>query len=213
MTTKARRLLLDPLLDENPIGFQILGICSALAVTTSVGPALTMSLALLTVLTLSSGIISAIRRAIPRSVRLIVQVTIIASLVVVVDQVLQAFAPAMSKTLSVFVSLIVTNCIVLGRAESFAMRKGVARSLLDGFGNGLGYSLFLITMGAVRELLGTGTLLGRVVLTPVDQGGWFHALPILGMPPGAFVLLGCLTWLLHALRPQATGAGTEDSHV
>lgn len=202
MTKSPRRVLFDPLLDENPVTLHVLGICSALAVTTGVAPALTMSLAFVVVVTTASAIIASIRRFIPRSTRLIVQVTIIASLVVVVDMALEAFAYDMSKRLSIFVSLIVTNCIVLGRAENFAMRNGVLRSTLDGLGNGAGYTIVLLTMGAVRELLGAGQLLGHQVLPLASDGGWFEPLTIFLRPPGAFFLLGVLTWLTRGLRPE-----------
>ena len=195
------RVLLDPLLDNNPIGLQILGICSALAVTTTLATALTMSAALTLVLTASNGVISLIRNRVPRSVRLIVQITIIASLVVVVDQLLQAYAYEMSRQLSVFVSLIVTNCIVLGRTEGYAMQHGLKLSLLDGLGNGLGYSLVLVLVGATREVLGSGTLLGASVLPLAADGGWFHPLALMLMPPGAFFLIGLLIWGLRTFKP------------
>ncbi len=200
MNGSDRRVLLDPLLDNNPIALQILGVCSALAVTTTLGTAITMSLALTVVLTISNGVISLLRNQIPRSVRLIVQITIISTLVVVVDQFLQAYAYEMSKRLSVFVSLIVTNCIVLGRAEGYAMQHGVRQSLLDGLGNGLGYSLVLIVVGAIRELLGSGTLLGASVLVTAADGGWFHPIILMLMPPGAFFLIGVLIWGLRAWK-------------
>ena len=200
MNRSDRRVLLDPLLDNNPIALQILGICSALAVTTTLATAITMSLALTVVLTLSNVAVSLLRGHIPRSVRLIVQITIIASLVVVVDQVLQAYAFEMSKRLSVFVGLIVTNCIVLGRAEGYAMQHGPRLSLLDGLGNGLGYSLVLILIGSARELLGSGTLLGTNVLPLASDGGWFHPLALMLMPPGAFFLIGLLIWGLRTWK-------------
>ncbi len=200
MNPGSGRVLLDPLLDNNPIALQILGICSALAVTTTLATAITMSVALTVVLTLSNGAISLIRNQVPRSVRLIVQITIIASLVVVVDQLLQAYAFEMSRQLSVFVSLIVTNCIVLGRAEGYAMQHGLKLSLLDGLGNGLGYSLVLILVGSARELLGSGTLLGASVLPLAADGGWFHPVALMLMPPGAFFLIGLLIWGLRAWK-------------
>lgn len=200
MDQRDRRTLLDPLIDNNPITLQILGLCSALAVTTTVATALTMSMALTTVLTFSAGIISALRNHIPRSVRLIVQITVISSLVLMVDEVLQAYAVEMSKRLSVFVSLIVTNCIVLGRTEGFAMQHGVKRSLLDGLGNGLGYSLVLILVGIVRELLGSGTLLGLTVFPLAADGGWFQPIALMLMPPSAFLLIGLFIWALRTWR-------------
>ena len=158
-----RRILIDPLVDNNPVTLQVLGVCSALAVTTSLLPALLMCVALITVITLATGTISDIRNRIPNNIRIIVQMTVIASFVILVDQVLRAYAFETSRQLSVFVSLIITNCIVLGRAEAFAMKNGVGVSMLDGFGNGLGYSLVLIVVATFRELFGAGTLLGYPV--------------------------------------------------
>lgn len=160
-----------PIIGNNPITLQILGICSALAVTTSLSTALTMSLALTLVLCLSSGIISLIRKHIPGVIRLIVQIIIIASLVIVIDEFIRAYAFDISQKLSIFVGLIVTNCLVLGRAEGFAMHNPVVPSMLDGLGNGLGYSLILIIVGSVRELFGAGSLLGYTILTPASEGG------------------------------------------
>lgn len=196
------RTLIDPILVANPVTLQVLGICSALAVTTSLATSLVMSAALIFVLTLSSSIISLIRNHIPRSIRLIVQITIIASLVIVVDQVLQAYMFAMSKLLSVFVGLIVTNCIVLGRAEGFAMHNPPGASLLDAIGNGLGYALILVAIGTVRELLGAGTLMGVTVLPTTAQGGWFTPWGLMALPPSAFFLLGLLVWAVRAIRPE-----------
>jgi len=196
------RPLVDPIIVANPVTLQVLGICSALAVTTSLATALVMSAALISVLTLASGIISLIRRHVPKSIRLIVQITIIASLVIVVDQLLQAYMFDMSKRLSVFVGLIVTNCIVLGRAEAFAMKSPPGPALLDGLGNGLGYALILIAIGTVRELLGAGTLLGATVLPTEADGGWFTPLAVMALPPGAFFLLGLLVWAIRTVRPE-----------
>lgn len=196
------RVFADPVIGNNPITVQILGICSALAVTTSLTTALVMCAALTTVLTISSGLISTLRRHIPQSIRLIVQITIIASLVIVVDEVLKAYAFEISKRLSVFVGLIITNCIVLGRAESFAMRNPVGASLLDGFGNGLGYSLILVIIGTVRELAGAGTLLGAPVLPTVAHGGWFQPLKLMLLAPSAFFLLGALVWIVRVWRRE-----------
>ena len=196
------RTLIDPIFVANPVTLQVLGICSALAVTTSLATSLVMSAALIFVLTLASSIISLIRNHIPRSIRLIVQITIIASLVIVVDQVLQAYLFAMSKLLSVFVGLIVTNCIVLGRAEGFAMHNPPGASLLDAIGNGLGYALILVVIGTVRELLGAGTLMGVTVLPTTAQGGWFTPWGLMALPPSAFFLLGLLVWAVRAIRPE-----------
>jgi len=204
------RTLVDPILVSNPVTLQVLGICSALAVTTSLSTSLVMSAALIFVLTLSSGIISLIRNHVPRSIRLIVQITIIASLVIVVDQVLQAYMFAMSKLLSVFVGLIVTNCIVLARAEAFAMKNPPGASLLDGLGNGLGYALILIAIGTVRELLGAGTLLGVTILPTVADGGWFTPLGLMALPPSAFFLLGLLVWLVRTIRPEQVEPAPEE---
>ena len=168
--TRYLDLLIKPIIDNNPVTLQILGICSALAVTTSLATALTMSAALTVVLVFASGIISLLRNHLPNSIRLILQITIIASLVIVVDEVLQAYFFDLSQQLSIFVSLIVTNCIVLGRVEAFAMRNQPLPSMMDGLGNGLGYSLVLVIVGSIRELFGAGTLLGFTVLPTVTDG-------------------------------------------
>jgi len=194
-------LLLGPLVDSNPITLQILGICSALAVTTSLATALTMCAALTVVLVLGNAIISTIRNHIPNAIRLIVQITIVASLVIVTDQCLRAYAFEMSQRLSIFVGLIVTNCMVLGRIEAFAMRNPVRQSILDGLGNGLGYSLILIIVGSIRELFGAGTLLGYTVLPTVADGGWFQPLSLMLLAPSAFFIIGLLVWLIRSLRP------------
>lgn len=189
-----------PLIDRNPVTLQILGICSALAVTTSLTTALTMSVALTVVLCASAAIISAVRRHIPSSIRLIIQITIIASLVIVIDEFLQAYAFQISQRLSIFVGLIVTNCVVLGRAESFAMRNPVWPSVLDGLGNGLGYSLILMIVGGVREFFGAGTLFGQAVVTTQADGGWFQPLGLMSLAPSAFFILGLLIWAIRSLR-------------
>jgi Na+-transporting NADH:ubiquinone oxidoreductase subunit D len=193
--------VVDPIIDQNPISVQILGICSALAVTTSVTTALTMSLSVVAVLVMGSAIISLIRRHIPTSIRLIIQIMIIASLVIIIDQFLQAFAFGISQRLSIFVSLIVTNCLVLGRAEAFAMRNPVGPSILDAIGNGLGYSLILLIVGAIRELLGSGTLLGYPVLPLTSEGGWYPGLSLMLLAPSAFFILGLLIWAIRSIRP------------
>jgi len=204
-----RRTLFDPILVSNPVTLQVLGICSALAVTTSLATAIVMSVALIFVLTFSNVAISLIRHHIPRSIRLIVQITIIASLVIVVDQILQAYMFAMSKRLSVFVGLIVTNCIVLGRAEGFAMKNPPGASLLDGIGNGLGYALILVAIGTVRELLGAGTLMGVTILPITADGGWFTPLGFMALPPSAFILLGLLVWGIRTIRPEQAEAAAD----
>ncbi len=196
------RILTRPLIDDNPLTLQILGICSALAVTTALDTALLMSFVVVCVLALGSGSVSLIRNHLPHSVRIIVQITIIASLVIVVDQVLQAYAFELSKRLSVFVGLIITNCIVLGRAESFAMRNGFVDSVLDGIGNGLGYSLILVLVGAIREFFGKGSLLNVQILVPTSQGGGFEPLHLMLLPPSAFFIIGGLIWLIRRRRPR-----------
>ncbi|MDP1731718.1 MAG: NADH:ubiquinone reductase (Na(+)-transporting) subunit D [Devosia sp.] len=196
------RHLLAPIIDNNPVTLQVLGLCSALAVTTSLLTALTMSAALTAVLVMSNIAISAIRHHIPNSIRLIVQITIISTLVIVIDQFLQAFAFEISQRLSIFVSLIVTNCLVMGRAEAFAMRNPVGPSILDGLGNGLGYSLILVIIGIIRELFGAGTLLGLVILPAVKDGGWYTPLNLMLMAPSAFFILGLLVWAIRSLRVE-----------
>ena len=196
------RILTRPLVDDNPLTLQILGICSALAVTTSLDTALLMSFVVTCVLALGSGSVSLIRNHLPHSVRIIVQITIIASLVIVVDQLLQAYAYELSKRLSVFVGLIITNCIVLGRAEGFAMHNRFVPSLLDGIGNGLGYSLILIVVGAIREFFGKGSLLNVQILVPTSQGGAFEPLHLMLLPPSAFFIIGGLIWLIRRRRPR-----------
>jgi Na+-transporting NADH:ubiquinone oxidoreductase subunit D len=196
------RVLTRPLIDDNPMTLQILGICSALAVTTSLDTALLMSLVVVCVLALSSAMVSLMRHQLPHSVRIIVQITVIATLVIVVDQLLQAYAYDLSKRLSVFVGLIITNCIVLGRAEGFAMRNGVVASTLDGIGNGLGYSLILIAVGAIREFFGKGSLLNQQILIPTSQGGSFEPLQLMLLPPSAFFIIGGIIWLIRRRRPR-----------
>jgi Na+-transporting NADH:ubiquinone oxidoreductase subunit D len=204
------RILIDPILVSNPVTLQVLGICSALAVTTSLSTALVMSAALIFVLTVSNVAISLIRNHVPRTIRLIVQITIIASLVIVVDQVLQAYMFEMSRRLSVFVGLIVTNCIVLGRAEGFAMQNPPGASLLDGIGNGLGYALILVVIGTVRELLGAGTLMGFVILPTEADGGWFTPLGLMALPPSAFFLLGLVVWAIRTIRPEQAETAPDE---
>ena len=189
--------LTAPLIDKNPITLQILGICSALAVTTSLSTALVMSAALTAVLCLSSVVISLIRHHIPGVIRLIVQIVIIASMVVVIDEILQAYAFGISRQLSVFVGLIVTNCLVMGRAEAFAMRNPAWPSFLDALGNGLGYSLILALVGTIRELFGTGALLGYTLLVPKSEGGWFEPLGLMQLAPSAFFIIGALIWVIR----------------
>jgi Na+-transporting NADH:ubiquinone oxidoreductase subunit D len=199
---EAKKILLEPIVDNNPITLQVLGICSALAVTTSLWPALLMCIALTSVVALSGGAISSIRRIIPNNIRIIVQMTIIASFVIVVDQLLRAYAFETSKQLSVFVGLIITNCIVLGRAEAFAMKNGIGVSMLDGLGNGLGYSVVLLVVATARELFGAGTLFGVDILPLVSNGGWYEPNGLMLLPPSAFFIIGLLIWGVRSLRPK-----------
>lgn len=196
----ARKVLIDPLVDNNPVTLQVLGICSALAVTTSLLPALLMCVALTSVTALSTATISCIRHRIPNNIRIIVHMTIIASFVIVVDQLLRAYAFETSKQLSVFVGLIITNCIVLGRAEAFAMKNGPWLSFLDGLGNGLGYSMILIAVAVLRELFGAGSLLGYSILPLVSNGGWYEANGLLLLPPSAFFIIGLLIWAVRSWK-------------
>lgn len=202
MASANLRHLLTPIVDGNPITLQILGICSALAVTTSLSTALTMSIALTCVAVAASLVVSIIRNHVPTSVRLIVQLTIIASMVIVVDQFLRAYAYELSQRLSIFVGLIITNCVVLARAEGFAMRNPPLPSVLDALGNGLGYSLILMIVGAIREFFGTGALFGHPVVATVDAGGWFQPLGLMLLAPSAFFIIGMLIWALRSWRPE-----------
>jgi Na+-transporting NADH:ubiquinone oxidoreductase subunit D len=202
MQTETRRIILDPLVNNNPIALQILGVCSALAVTTSLAPALMMAVALTSVLAFSNLFISMIRHHVPTSIRIIVYMTIIASLVIVADQLLKAYAYSLSKQLSVFVGLIITNCIVLGRAEAFASKNPVLPSFLDGVGQGLGYSLILIIVGSLRELFGTGRLLGQQLLPVVTEGGWYQPNGLMLLAPAAFVIIGLLIWVLRSWKTE-----------
>ncbi|MEM7254280.1 MAG: NADH:ubiquinone reductase (Na(+)-transporting) subunit D [Pseudomonadota bacterium] len=202
MSDDRQELVVDPLVDNNPITLQVLGICSALAVTSSLKVAFVMSLAVITVCALSGFFISAIRNFIPSSVRIICQMTIIASLVICVDQVLKAYAFEISRTLSVFVGLIITNCIVMGRAEAFAMQNPPIASFWDGLGNGLGYSLILMLVGVVRELFGSGSLFGITLMESVNNGGWYVPNGLLLLPPSAFFLIGLIIWAFRTWKPQ-----------
>lgn len=195
-----KEVLLNPIFNNNPIGLQILGICSALAVTSNLKTALVMSIALTLVTGFSNLFISMVRSQIPGSIRMIVQMVIIASLVIVVDQVLKAFAYGLSKQLSVFVGLIITNCIVMGRAEAFAMQNPPVLSFFDGIGNGLGYSAMLIVLGIVRELFGAGKLLGYEIIPVVNDGGWYQPNGLLLLPPSAFFLIGLIIWGLRTWK-------------
>ena len=200
MSSGIKKTLLGPILSNNPIALQILGICSALAVTSSMRVAFVMSVALTLVTAFSNLFISLIRNQIPSSIRIIVQMTIIASLVIVVDQILKAYAFEVSKQLSVFVGLIITNCIVMGRAEAFAMANPPIPSFLDGIGNGLGYSAMLMTLGFIRELLGSGKLFGITILKLVNDGGWYVPNGLLLLPPSAFFLIGLIIWGIRTYK-------------
>lgn len=206
LNKQQREALIDPLFNNNPIALQILGICSALAVTTKMETALVMSLGLTVVTAFSNLVISLMRNYIPASIRIVVQLTVIASLVIVTDQVLKAFVFDVSKQLSVFVGLIITNCIVMGRAEAYAMANPPAASFLDGIGNGLGYSLVLITVAFIRELFGSGKLLGFSVLKLTTEGGWYTSNGLMLLAPGAFFLIGSIIWALRTWKPEQVEA-------
>ncbi|MEM8206082.1 NADH:ubiquinone reductase (Na(+)-transporting) subunit D [Morganella morganii] len=197
-----KRVLLGPLLDNNPIGLQVLGVCSALAVTTKLETALVMTIAVTLVTAFSSMFISMIRNFIPGSVRIIVQMAIIASLVILVDQILRAYAYGISKQLSVFVGLIITNCIVMGRAEAYAMKAPPLESFMDGIGNGLGYGVILLLVGFFRELIGSGKLFGVTVLETVQNGGWYLPNGLFLLAPSAFFIIGMLIWGIRTLKPS-----------
>ncbi len=202
MASKSSKVLLDPLFNNNPIALQVLGICSALAITTKLETVFVMAVAVIFVLGLSNASVSFIRNHIPTSIRIIVQMTIIASLVIIVDQILKAFAYDISKQLSIFVGLIITNCIVMGRAEAFAMKESVFRSFLDGIGNGLGYSLILIVVGVLRELFGSGRLYGFVILPLSTEGGWYVSNGMMLLPPSAFFIIGFFIWILRSWKEE-----------
>ncbi|BBN80700.1 Na(+)-translocating NADH-quinone reductase subunit D [Pseudoalteromonas sp. A25] len=205
-TKEMKEVLFGPVFANNPIALQVLGICSALAVTSSLKNALIMSIALTLVTAFSSLFISMMRNHIPSSVRIIVQMTIIASLVIVVDQVLQAVVYSTAKELSTFIGLIITNCIVMGRAEAYAMKSPPVMSFLDGIGNGLGYSVVLLTVGFVRELFGAGTLFGVEILPLVSDGGWYRPMGLLIMPFSSFFLVGIFIWILRTYKKDQVEA-------
>ena len=198
--SEVKKVLFTPIFSNNPIALQILGICSALAVTSSLSVSFVMAIALTMVTAFSNLFISVIRSNIPSSIRIIVQMIIIASLVIVVDQVLKAFAFEISKQLSVFVGLIITNCIVMGRAEAYAMKNGPVMSFIDGIGNGLGYSIMLIIVAFFRELLGAGKLFGVEIFTTVQNGGWYQPNGLMLLPPSAFFVIGLVIWALRAWK-------------
>ncbi len=193
---------LTPLIRENPVTLHLLGVCAALAITNSLTSSLIMSVAMTIVLVISNAAISLIRKHLPGSVRMIVQITIIASAVTVIDQLLSAFLPETARTLSVYISLIVTNCIVLGRAEACAMKHGVGTSILDALGNGLGYSIILVIVAIIRELFGNGSLMGYRILELVQDGGWFQPNEMLLLPPSAFFIIGFMVWVVRSWKPE-----------
>jgi len=202
MASEAKKVLTAPIVDNNPIALQVLGICSALAVTSSMANAMVMTIAVVMVTAFSNLFISIIRNQIPSSVRIIVQMAIIASLVIVVDQVLKAFSYQLSKELSVYIGLIITNCIVMGRAEAFAMKEKPGVSFLDGIGNGLGYGFILITVAFFRELLGFGTLFGYEILPLVQNGGWYQGNGLLVLPFSSFFIIGLVIWAIRQAKPD-----------
>lgn len=202
----AKEVLVDPIFNNNPIALQVLGICSALAVTVQMSTTLVMCLAVIFVTTMSSFLVSIVRNVIPTNIRIIVQMTIIASLVILVDQVLQAVAYDISKSLSVFVGLIITNCIVMGRAEAFAMQNPPVLSAIDGFGNAVGYSLILILVALIREPLGSGTLLGYEIMPLVANGGWYQPNGMMLLSPSAFFIIGGLIWALRSWKTEQVEA-------
>ncbi|WP_411572409.1 MULTISPECIES: NADH:ubiquinone reductase (Na(+)-transporting) subunit D [unclassified Vibrio] len=194
--------LFAPVMDNNPIALQVLGVCSALAVTTKLETAFVMTIAVMFVTAFSNFFVSLIRNHIPNSVRIIVQMAIIASLVIVVDQILKAYLYDISKQLSVFVGLIITNCIVMGRAEAYAMKSNPIPSFIDGLGNGLGYGFVLITVGFFRELFGSGKLFGMEVLPLISEGGWYQPNGMMLLAPSAFFLIGFMIWIIRTIKPE-----------
>jgi Na+-transporting NADH:ubiquinone oxidoreductase subunit D len=210
MASISRETLIDPLINNNPISLQILGLCSALAVTTQMSTALVMSLAVIAVLCSSNVSISLLRNFIPPSIRIIVQLTIIASLVIITDQILKAFLFDISKQLTVFVGLFITNCIIMGRAEAFAMQNKPSLSLIDGLGNGLGYGLVLMVVAFVRELFGSGKIFGFSVMPLTTEGGWYEPNGLMLLAPAAFFLIGCFIWVVRSWKTEQV---EEDFHV
>jgi len=206
---KNKKLITDPLDENNPVTIQVLGICSALAVTVQMKAAVVMSVSVLFVLLMANISVSLMRNLIPNRIRIIVQLVVVASLVIIVDQVLKAYLYDVSKSLSVFVGLIITNCIVMGRAEAFAMKEKPLLSFLDGLGNGLGYSLILIGVASIRELFGAGTLFGYEVLPLISNGGWYMGNNLLLLPPSSFIIIGLFIWLIRSIKSDQI---EEDDH-
>jgi Na+-transporting NADH:ubiquinone oxidoreductase subunit D len=200
--TKYKKILLDPIFNDNPIGRQILGICSALAVTSKLETSIVMSLAVIFVLVFSNLAVSLIRNQISSSIRILVEMTIIASLVIIADQIIKAYAYDISKQLSVYVGLIITNCIIMGRAEAFALKNPPGMSILDGLGNGFGYTFVLLFVGFFRELFGSGKLLGYTIFTLNTEGGWYNPNGLFLLSPSAFILIGLLIWIIRTWKPE-----------
>ncbi len=199
---KYKDILFDPIFNDNPIGRQILGICSALAVTSKLETSIVMSMAVIFVMSFSNLSVSLIRRHIPNNIRIIVEMTIIASLVIIADQVIKAYAFDISKQLSVYVGLIITNCIIMGRAEAFALKNAPFVSFIDGIGNGLGYSFILLVVGFFRELFGSGELLGYEVFKLSTEGGWYVQNGLFLLSPSAFFLIGLIIWIIRTWKPE-----------
>lgn len=199
---KTKELLLDPVVKNNPIALQVLGICSALAVTSQLKQVAIMSVAVMLVTGVSSMMVALIRNTIPNSIRIIVQMTVAASAVIIADQVLKAYFYDVSKQMSVYIGLIITNCIVMGRMEGFAMKNKPLASFIDGVGNGLGYAAMLFAVGIVRELFGSGKLFGISILPLTTEGGWYQSNGLLLLPPSAFFIIGCVIWLIRTFRPE-----------
>ncbi|MFP5457814.1 MAG: NADH:ubiquinone reductase (Na(+)-transporting) subunit D [Bacteriovoracia bacterium] len=199
---KTKDLLISPIIKNNPIALQVLGICSALAVTSQIKQALIMGIAVSLVTAVSSMIISMIRNMIPGSIRIIVQMTVIASAVIVADQILKAFVYDIAKPMSVFIGLIITNCIVMGRTEGFAMKNKPIASFVDGIGNGLGYTVILLAVAVIRELFGSGKLFGYSILPLTTEGGWYQSNGLLLLPACSFFIIGSFIWLIRTFRPE-----------
>lgn len=199
---KSSRILFDPILNNNPIALGVLGICSALAVTSKMETSVVMSLAVIFVVAFSNLSISLIRNHVPINIRIIVEMTIIASLVIIADEVIKAYLPDISKQLSVYVGLIITNCIIMGRAEAFALQNPPWQSFLDGIGNGLGYAFILISVSVVRELFGSGKLMGFSLLTLKTEGGWYEPNGLLLSPASAFFLIGFMIWVIRTFKKE-----------
>ncbi len=200
--SKYKKVLLDPVFDNNPIALQILGICSALAVTAKLETAFVMALAVTFVTAISNFSVSLIRKQVPSSIRIIVEMTIIASLVIIADQLIRAFAYDISKQLSVYVGLIITNCIIMGRAEAFALKNPPVLSFLDGIGNGMGYAFILLTVGFIRELIGSGKFFGISILKLTTEGGWYNPNGLFLLSPSAFFIIGLIIWAVRTWKPE-----------